>query len=128
MRTSHRIDDRAPHEIRIIRTQQNLSGSLVDVVAGIDVSEKGRAEETGDVGVVHDVPRAVAVDFVGVDVAGLRVVDDAGGGDSGAERGGEGGHARGQIGLPDSGGDGGGGGEVDGEHHVAWDEELICGV
>ena len=83
------VDDGAAHEIRVgVGTEQECAGGLVDGVVLGEVADEGRGEEGGDVGVVHDVASAVAVDFVGVDGAVDGVGDDSVPGDCGGEGGG----------------------------------------
>ena len=77
MRPAYRIDDATAHEIRVAVAEQERAGGLVDGVGLGEVADQGRGEERGDVGVVHYVRCAVAVDFVGVDVAVGGVGDDA---------------------------------------------------
>ena len=77
MRPPYRINDATAHEIRVAVAEQERAGGLVDGVVWGEVADQGRGEERGDVGVVHDGRCAVAVDFVGVDVAVGGVGDDA---------------------------------------------------
>jgi hypothetical protein len=50
-----RVDDGATHEVGVVFAKNELSGVLVNLVACIKVAEERGAEQTGDVGVVHDV-------------------------------------------------------------------------
>ena len=86
------VDDGAAHEIGVgVGTEQECAGCLVDGVVLGEVADEGRGEEGGDVGIVHDVAAAVAVDFVRVDGAVDGVGDDSVPGDCGGEGGGQGG-------------------------------------
>ena len=93
MRAPDGIDDGAAHEVGVVGAQQDRPGGLVDAVVLAQVADEGRGEEGGDVGVVHDGPAAVAVEFVGVHVvvAVDGVGEDAVFCDCGGEGGGEGG-------------------------------------
>ncbi len=88
MRAPDRADDVPAHEIGVVGAQREGAGGLVDGVVLGEVAEEGGGEEGGDVGVVHDVRCAVAVDFVGVDGAVDGVGDDAVGCDYCGEGGG----------------------------------------
>ena len=90
------VDDGALHEVGVRAAQEDLARGLIGGVGAVEVAEQGRGEEGGDVGVVHDVAAAVAVDLVGVEGGGGGVGDDAVGGDGGAQGGGEGGHVVGE--------------------------------
>ena len=69
MGAANGVDDGAAHEVRIFGAQENATSSLIGGVCSLDAATNGRAEQGGDVGVVHRVDRAVAVDFEGVDAA-----------------------------------------------------------
>ena len=126
VRTTHSIDNRPPHKVRVVGAEDDGSGGLVDGVADVEVAEKGGGEEGGDVGVVHDVRGAEAINLVGVDLlASCGEGNDAVLFDRLAQGGGQGGHLRREVGL-------GAeschylccGVEVARKHHVGGDEEL----
>ena len=65
---------------------------MVDGVVNGDVGVEGDGEEGGEVGVVHEICRAVAVDFVGVDGAVNWVREDGVALDASVDGGGEAAH------------------------------------
>lgn len=125
MRATNRIDDGSAHEIRVVGAEDEGPRGLVDGVVGVEVGEERGGQQARDVGVVHEVAGAVAINFVGVENAMDRVVDNAVSGDGVAELGGEKGHVLREGGLGAEGVyDLRGGVQVVGEHHVGGDEEL----
>ena len=126
MRSTNTVDYRAAHEIWVVRTQHDLARVLVDVVSAVEIAVDGGGEQARDVGVVHDIHGAVAIDLVDVDAAVVRVVADAVCANSVLKRPRKAVHLVCKVALAakllD---DFGGGGEVAGEHHVGGDEELV---
>ena len=55
MRISVRSDYRATHEIGVVLAKDELAGVLVDAVGNVEEAEERGAEQTGDVGVVHEI-------------------------------------------------------------------------
>ena len=85
MRAADRVDDGTAHEVGVVGGEKEVAGREVGWVVGI--SEERGGEEGGDVGVVHYIRGAVAVDFVSVDVVAADG-GDAVGLDCGADGGG----------------------------------------
>ena len=54
-RRNARIDDRTAHEVRVVFAEDELAGVLVNTVRHIKVAKKRGAEQTGDIGVVHEI-------------------------------------------------------------------------
>ena len=66
VRAADGVDDGATHEVRVAGGEEERAGILVEGFGGGVAEERG-GEEGGDVGVVHYVVAAVAVNFEGVD-------------------------------------------------------------
>jgi hypothetical protein len=50
-----RVDDGTTHEIRIIFAEDEVSSILIYSIADIEVPYERRAEERGDIGVIHSI-------------------------------------------------------------------------
>ena len=113
----------------VCRGEEEGPRRLVGSGGGVEVPVQRRGEEGGDVGVVHQVLGAVAVDFVGVESLFCDWVrDDAVRFDCGAQTGGQVEHCGCEVGGErgvECGHYAGARGEVATEHHVCWNEELV---
>lgn len=53
--TSLRIDDRATHEVWVIFAEDELARVLIDMIGNVKEAEEWSAEQTRDIGVVHEI-------------------------------------------------------------------------
>lgn len=77
VRAADAADSRAGEVVGVaLSAEEHLAGVPVNAVILVDEAEDRQGEDGGDVGVIHDDARAVAVDLEGEDLAVLLVLDD----------------------------------------------------
>ena len=127
MNTADTSDDRPLHEIRVVLTEHGFPRSLIRLIVHIHEPEERRAEQTGDVRVVHDIPASVPVDFVRIDLPfAVRVQGrHAPPIDCFLQLLGKDVHLVGELVFPDCRGDRGRRAQILREHHVRGDKTLV---
>ena len=129
VRAAHGRQHGPARVVGVAVAEHQVARGLVHGIRAVEIPEKGRGQQGGDVGVVHEVDALEAVDLVGVGLLGGGAGGEgAQGVDGSSQGGGQGGHLPGERGVVDAAQlahDLGGGVEVAREHHVARHEELV---